>query len=55
MSGEESKDQSAPCGCRRVWAAERWWQVVWCPDHHDGCPDEQFEQSDTAQPSNPER
>lgn len=33
-------DESSPCGCRRIKPhdAAQFTQVVWCPDHNDGCP-----------------
>jgi len=33
-------DESAPCGCRRIKPEGRdtFTQVVWCPDHAEGCP-----------------
>ncbi len=35
------KDESAPCGCRRIkpFASDKFTQVVWCAEHADGsCP-----------------
>lgn len=40
--------QNAPCGCARVYVAGRWWQVNWCPEHHDGCPDDAWNTRATA-------